>query len=275
VSGALTGESAGPGGAQDDAIAYRVDRVGVRLPAAVGSRPVLHEVTFDVARGEIVGVVGRSGTGKTTLLRVLAGLLGASAGTVTLDGLPIEGPPATVAMVFQDYHNALLPWRTVARNVAIGLEHRIGQEERRRRVEQALRVVDLQDRGADYPWRLSGGMAQRVQIARALALEADVLLMDEPFGALDAMTKASLQDVLLGVHRATGATVVFVTHDVDEAIYLSDRVLVLTGTPGAISATVPTGLPRRRDQLTTRELPCYLQVRHALGQALRASDDGG
>ena len=182
---------------------------------------------------------------------------------------------ATVAMVFQDYHNALLPWRTVARNVAIGLEHRIGQEEWCRRVEQALRMVDLQDRGADYPWRLSGGMAQRVQIARALALEADVLLMDEPFGALDAMTKASLQDVLLGVHRATGATIVFVTHDVDEAIYLSDRVLVLAGTPGTISATVPTGLPTRRDQLDDPGAARYLQVRHALGQALRAGDDGG
>ena len=119
-------------------------------------------------------------------------------------------------------------------------------------------------------------MAQRVQIARALALEADVLLMDEPFGALDAMTKASLQDVLLGVHRATGATIVFVTHDVDEAIYLSDRVLVLTGTPGTISAAVPTGLPTRRATSSRPgSCPATCRSRHALGQALRAGDDGG
>ena len=144
-------------------------------------------------------------------------------------------------MVFQDYGNALLPWRTVTRNTALGLEGRVPRVERQRRVADALRMVGLEDRGADYPWRLSGGMAQRVQIARALALEPKVLLMDEPFGALDAITKASLQDVLLNVQRETDATVVFITHDLDEAIYLSDRVLVISGSP------VPSRLRCRRN----------------------------
>jgi len=175
-------------------------------------------------------------------------------------------------MVFQDYGNALLPWRTVARNTGLGLEGRVGRDERRRRVADALSMVGLSDRGSDHPWRLSGGMAQRVQIARALALEPKVLLMDEPFGALDAITKASLQDVLLSVQQETGATVVFITHDLDEAIYLSDRVLVISGNPGTITVAVDTELPRPRDQLATRELPRYLQVRHLLGQALRDAD---
>lgn len=253
--------------------AYQVDAVGVELMSADGPRQILRDVSFDVAAGEIVGIVGRSGTGKTTLLRVLGGLLAASSGTVSLDGQVVRGPPRGAVTVFQDYGNALLPWRTVARNTALGLEGHVGKHERRRRVEHALRMVGLEDRGSDHPWRLSGGMAQRVQIARALALEPKVLLMDEPFGALDAMTKATLQDVLLRVQGQTGATVVFVTHDLDEAIYLSDRVLVLTGTPGTIALAVATDLPRPRDQLATRELPRYLRVRHQLGQALR--DDHG
>jgi NitT/TauT family transport system ATP-binding protein len=161
----------------------------------------------------------------------------------------------------------------VARNAALGLEGRISGDERRRRVAHALRMVDLERRASDYPWRLSGGMAQRVQIARALTLEPKVLLMDEPFGALDAITKAALQDVLLNVLDQTGSTVVFITHDLDEAIYLSDRVLVISGSPGAITLQIDTEIPRPRDQLATRELPRYLQVRHILGQALRAEDD--
>ena len=140
-------------------------------------------------------------------------------------------------MVFQDYGNALLPWRTVARNTALGLEGRVGPDERRRRVAQALQMVGLADAGSEYPWRLSGGMAQRAQIARALALQPKVLLMDEPFGALDAITKAALQDALLHVQHQTDATVVFITHDLDEAIYLSDRVLVLAGRPGVDKAS--------------------------------------
>jgi len=256
------------------ATGYRVAGLGVRLAAPGGSREVLHDVTFEVACGEIVGVVGRSGTGKTTLLRALAGLLVADSGAVTLHGAAVREPPPDVAMVFQDYQNALLPWRTVARNVAIGLEQRTSRNERREKVAWALEQVGLADRGADHPWRLSGGMAQRVQIARALASDATVLLMDEPFGALDAMTKATLQDVLLDVQARTGATVVFVTHDLDEAIHLSDRVLVITGSPGTISTTVPTRLPRPRDQLDTRALPRFLELRNLLGQALRESVDG-
>jgi NitT/TauT family transport system ATP-binding protein len=253
-------------------ILYKIDAVSVRLPATGGPTTILQDISFDVRAGEIIGIVGRSGAGKTTLLRVLGGLLQASCGTVVFDDEVVGHPPSGAVMVFQDYGNALLPWRTVARNTALGLEGRMGRTERQRRVAKALRMVGLEDRGADYPWRLSGGMAQRVQIARALALEPKVLLMDEPFGALDAITKASLQDVLLSVQRQTDATVVFITHDLDEAIYLSDRVLVISGTPGAITLTVPTELPRPRDQLATRELPEYLQVRHKLGQALRAED---
>lgn len=253
-------------------ILYAVDSVGVALPSDDGPRPVLQDISFEVSAGEIIGVVGRSGTGKTTLLRVLGGLLDASSGTVVFDGDVVRRPPTGAVMVFQDYGNALLPWRTVARNAGLGLEGRVGRDERRRRVADALNMVGLADRGSDYPWRLSGGMAQRVQIARALTLEPKVLLMDEPFGALDAITKASLQDVLLSVQQETAATVVFITHDLDEAIYLSDRVLVISGSPGTITVAVDTELPRPRDQLATRELPRYLQVRHLLGQALRAAD---
>ena len=253
-------------------ILYTVDSVGVRLPTADGAQPVLRDISFDVRAGEIVAIIGRSGVGKTTLLRVLGGLLPASYGAVTFDGMAVHAPPTGVVMVFQDYGNALLPWRTVARNAELGLEGRFGRDERRRRVADALRMVGLEDNSAEFPSRLSGGMAQRAQLARALALGPKVLLMDEPFGALDAITKAALQDVLLNVQQQTDATVVFITHDLDEAIYLSDRVLVLAGNPGGITLMVATEMPRPRDQLTTRELPDYMRVRHLLGHTLRAED---
>jgi NitT/TauT family transport system ATP-binding protein len=235
-------------------------------------RDILHDVSLTVAPGEVLGIVGRSGTGKTTLLRVLGGLLAPTTGSVSLDGQPLRGPTSAAITVFQDYGNALLPWRSVARNVRLPLERRLDRGEADRRVDEALRLVGLHGRGRDYPWRLSGGMQQRVQIARALAMRPRVLLMDEPFGALDAMTKGALQDELLSVRRRTGATIVFITHDLDEAIYLSDRVLVIAGAPGTIVVEAPTGLPAERDQVTTRELPQFLQVRHRLAEALRAQE---
>ena len=257
-------EPAAQGGAQQSAIGYELRSVGVTLPTSRGQLDILHDINLRVPQGEIVGIVGRSGTGKTTLLRVLGGLLRATTGSASVDGVEITGPPAQVVTVFQDYAAALLPWRSLERNVGLPLERTLSRSERRARVQEALAMVGLEGRAKDYPWRLSGGMQQRVQIARALALRPRVLLMDEPFGALDAMTKATLQDQLLTVQRETGATVIFITHDMEEAIYLSDRVCLIAGTPGHISFEAATGLPRPRNQIETRELPRYLEIRHQL-----------
>lgn len=239
-------------------------------------RRIVDRISLNVRRGEFVTIVGASGTGKTTLLRLLGGLLTPSSGTISFRGKPITGPPDGVVVVFQDYSNALLQWRTVAKNVALGLEGTLDQPERDQRVMAALAMVGLEHCARDQPWQLSGGMQQRVQIARALALQPDVMLMDEPFGALDAMTKATLQDELLRVHQQTGASFVFITHDIDEAVYLGDRVIVLGGPPGTIDKEVPVELPRPRNQIETRQLPEFLKHRleiHAAVLGARKQDD--
>jgi NitT/TauT family transport system ATP-binding protein len=241
--------------------------LSVTLPGEGGPVRVLDRVRLSVREGEFVSVLGVSGAGKTTLLRVLGGLQQASGGTVSCDGAAISGPPDGVVMVFQDYTHSLLPWRTVRRNVALGIE-KLGRSERDGRVDEALAMVGLADRDGEYPWRLSGGMQQRVQIARALAMRPRVLLMDEPFGALDAMTRASLQDQLLHVRELTGTTIVFVTHDVEEAVYLSDRLVVLRGSPATVGLTLDVPLPRPRDQVTTKERADYLDLRHQVYEAL-------
>lgn len=250
--------------------AYRLSGVSVDLTISSGQLSVLRDIDFTMRPGEIVAIVGRSGTGKTTLLRVLGGLLRATTGSVTVYGSEITAPPETVVTVFQDYGNAILPWRTVARNVGLGLERRFSREDREARVDAALDMVGLLSRRNEYPWRLSGGMQQRVQIARALAMQPKVLLMDEPFGALDAMTKASLQDELLALKEQTNSTILFITHDMDEAVYLSDRVFVIAGTPGTLTLQHEVDLPRPRNQITTREMPEYLAARHALAAAIEA-----
>jgi NitT/TauT family transport system ATP-binding protein len=248
---------------------FELRGVCVALPSGGELRQILTGIDLDVRVGEIVGIVGPSGTGKTTLLRVLSGLIIPTSGSVLLDSRPVDGPTAEAVTVFQDYASALLPWRTVARNVALPLEGRTDKADRNERVMRALDVVGLADRADEYPWRLSGGMQQRVQIARALVLEPSVLLMDEPFGALDAITKASLHDQLLEVQVQTGATIIFITHDVEEAVYLSDRVMVIHDSPGRIVHEVETELTRPRDQLATRDHPRYHEIRHELARVLQ------
>jgi NitT/TauT family transport system ATP-binding protein len=246
----------------------------VQLDAGEGPRTILAGVDLEVAEGEFVSVMGRSGTGKTTLLRVLGGLLTPTPGsTVAFHGRPVDGPPEGAVFVFQNYAASLLSWRTVERNVALGLEGRVSKPEMRQRVAEALTMVGLADRAKDYPWRLSGGMQQRVQLARALAVRPSTLLMDEPFGALDAMTKGTLQDELQRVQARTGATVVFVTHDIDEAVYLSDRIVILEGSPATIAHEIKVDLPRPRNQLATKELPEFLKLRRAVHDAIVDDDD--
>jgi NitT/TauT family transport system ATP-binding protein len=237
---------------------------------------VLSGLTFDVAQREFVTIVGPSGGGKTTLLRLLCGLTRPNGGSVLLEGRLVTSPPREAAIVFQDYSRSLFPWLTVSRNVMFPLRgERVSRSEKQGRVEAVLGEVGLDGEGRKYPWQLSGGMQQRVAIARALVSRPGILLLDEPFASVDALTRAELQDLVLRLHEheEQGVTIVHVTHDIDEAVYLGDRVLVLSGTPGRIVASIDVGLPRPREQTETRSAPRFLAVRneiHAL-IALRGS----
>jgi NitT/TauT family transport system ATP-binding protein len=246
-----------------DTAFLRVDGLGKRYsrdgPAA------LTDVTFDVTHGELLAIVGPSGCGKTTLLRIMCGLLPPSEGIVLLDGRPVARPSGEVALVFQDYSRSLFPWLSVLRNVTFPLgRNGVPRTERTARAEAALKEVGLDGAGRKYPWQLSGGMQQRVAIARALVSSPEVVFLDEPFASVDALTRAELQDVLLNVHARAEhrrVTIIHVTHDIDEAVYLADRVLVLTPTPGTVAASIEVPLPRPRTQTATRSSPPFLALR--------------
>jgi NitT/TauT family transport system ATP-binding protein len=230
-----------------------------------GPLQIIGDISLDVAAGETVCIVGPSGCGKTTLLRMLAGLTKPTSGSVELDGTVLAGPDRSVAIVFQDYGKALLPWRTAAGNVSLALEARgCPKAERPAIIHDLLEKIGLGRHAAKYPGEMSGGMQQRLQIARCLAQEPKVLLMDEPFGALDAMTRQALQDEVLGLVATTGATMVFVTHDLEEAIYLGDRIVCLQPNPGRVGRILDVSLARPRDQLLTREDPEFLRLRREL-----------
>jgi len=235
--------------------------------AGHGQRTVaLSGIDLDIERGAFLSIVGPSGCGKSTLLQIVAGLIAPSAGEVRLEGRRLTGTAPEIVYVFQQYSRSLYPWKTVAANVAYGLENR-GRLPRagiEARVTEYIGLVKLDGFEGHYPWQLSGGMQQRVAIARALACRPAVLLMDEPFSAVDALTRAGLQELILRLWAELGLTVVFVTHDTDEAVYLATRVVALSRPPAAIAMDVAIELPHPRRQIDTRELPAYLGYRHRL-----------
>jgi NitT/TauT family transport system ATP-binding protein len=233
-----------------------------------GDFTALSDVSLTVRPGEFVCLVGASGSGKSTLLSVVAGLTRPTAGTVTLDGTPVTGPGPDRGLVFQS--GAVYPFRTVERNVAFGLELLpISKAERARRVDWYLAETGLTNLRRHLPKQLSGGQRQRVAIARALACEPSVLLLDEPFGALDVQTKEDMQVFLRRVWRNTGTTVVMVTHDVEEAVFLGQRVVVLACNPGRVAADLQVPLPADRD-LTVKRLPEFLSLRATVEDQVRA-----
>ena len=238
-----------------------------RICHGFGDRPVLENVSFAVAPHELLCVVGQSGCGKTTLLRIMAGLLAPVSGAVRIDGGVIAGPSPRVAMVFQ--HFGLFPWKSVRANIAYGLANRGRRDPER--VTALMRTMGLEDVGERYPRQLSGGMRQRVGLARALAVEPEVLLMDEPFGSLDAITREQLQEELLRIwERDLGVTGVFITHDIDEAILLGDRVIAFRPSPGRVSRHIEVPIPRPRTALGVRADAAYPELRAQIWQALEA-----
>lgn len=246
-----------------------------RLRKAYGTGPdaavAIDDLSLTTRPGELLCVVGPSGCGKTTLLRCVAGLIPPTSGTVTVDGQVVTSPPRSMALVFQDYSRSLLPWMTVQANVVLPLRaRRMPRARRDELAADALAAVGLDGQGPKHPWQLSAGMQQRVAIARALAYEPKILLLDEPFASVDAQTRADLQDLLLDVWHRANLTVLLVTHDVDEAAYLADRIVVLSSSPARVKETISVELPRPRDQILTRQLPEFAHLRGQVFATVRA-----
>ncbi len=244
------------------------------LQKSYGDFVTLQNISFTANQGELVCIVGPSGCGKTTLLKAIAGLLAPSGGTVELDGERVIGPPKKMAVVFQEYGRSLMPWMTVRRNVELPLLRTTPKAQRRKLVDDVLNTVGLGAAGDKFPWQLSGGMQQRVAIARAVAYSPEVLIMDEPFAAVDAQTRADLEDLVRYIWSKFGVTVLFVTHDIDESVYLGQRVIVLSMTPTVIQEDLTIHPPAELDQLTTRALPRFTELRtHVYAQIQRAKRD--
>ncbi|GAI91506.1 unnamed protein product, partial [marine sediment metagenome] len=225
--------------------------------------PALEDISFQVEKGEFLAVVGPSGCGKTTLLKIIAGLLQPTEGEVLLENRKIDGPEKKIVLVFQEYNRSLLPWRTVRKNVEFALEILdYSSSKRKVKAEQYLELVGLKGFEKYYPWELSGGMQQRVAIARALAYGPKIFLMDEPFGSLDARMREELEDELLQLWEELSITVIFVTHDLDEAIYLCDRLLVLSERPATVLEDMAIHLKRPRYQLATKSGNAFIEYRN-------------
>lgn len=233
--------------------------------------PVLRQLTFDIEEGEIVSLIGESGCGKTTLLRIIQGLIRLDRGTISVDGMPVTGPGRDRGFVFQQAN--LLPWRTAQQNIEFGLElQHLDKSARSSRAKELLALVGLSAAAQQFPHQLSGGMQQRIGLARALAIDPAVLLMDEPFSALDAQNREILQQELLRIHASTGKTILFVTHDLDEAIYLSDRIIVMGAKPGRIKRIIDVRFARPRRELPVlRGDPHFQNMRAEMWDLIRSS----
>ena len=239
-----------------------IDALSKTYGEGEGATRAVGNLSFSVAAGEFLTVVGPSGCGKSTLLKCMAGLLPPSSGEIRLNGARVTSPPPAMALVFQEYGRSLFPWLSVRGNVMLPLRHkRLAKQERDELVRSAIGDVGLSSFIDRYPWELSGGMQQRVAIARALAYQSEVLLMDEPFASVDAQTRSDLEDLTLEVRARHGVTVVFVTHDIDESVYLSDRIVILTPSPTEVRDTLTVDLPHPRDQVATKELPEFAHLR--------------
>ncbi|MBL8384748.1 MAG: ABC transporter ATP-binding protein [Burkholderiales bacterium] len=237
------------------------DRVSVRFATAHGPLQVVEDVSFTVADREFVSIIGPSGCGKTTMMNIVAGFVAPTAGSVTLDGKPVGGPGPERGVIFQEY--GVFPWLTVEENIAFGLNlaaNRMSAAEKREVVQRYMRLMGLADFARAYPKTLSGGMRQRLAIARAYAVRPQFLLMDEPFGALDAQTRSHMQDLLLEVLAAEGKTVMLITHSVEEAIYLSSKIIVVTARPSRIRSVIAVPFPYPRDE-SLHERPEFGELR--------------
>jgi NitT/TauT family transport system ATP-binding protein len=245
----------------------RADHVGVVFTDGECDLGALEDISFKVSHGQLICFVGPSGCGKSTLLRVLAGLLQPTVGYVALYDRPCTGPCDDIGIVFQ--HSNLMPWRTVLQNITLPLEVQgENTESARQRATELIHLVGLEGFEGSYPHQLSGGMAQRVAIARALVYDPEILLLDEPFGALDALTRERMNIELLRIWQVRRKTVIMVTHNIQEAILLADRVLVMTNRPGRITADIPISLPRPRSQMLVYD-PAFLDLARRIRQEIR------
>lgn len=248
-----------------------VDGLSKTFVGRAGETLAIKRLDFEVREGEIVCVVGPSGCGKTTLLKCISGLMTPTSGESRFRGKVIDGPPPGIAVVFQDYSRSLFAWLTVRKNVSLPLRRKQGVGDKDHLVEEALAAVGLTKFKDHYPWQLSGGMQQRVAIARALAYQPEILVMDEPFASVDAQTRADLEDLVLRVCGDLGITLLLVTHDIEESVYMADRVIVLSSPPSSVREILTVELPRPRDQVTTKELPEFSHLRGHVYRTVRAT----
>lgn len=236
--------------------------------SGAGATQAIASLDFSVDELEFLAVVGPSGCGKTTLLKCMSGLMAPTTGETLLRGQVISAPPPDMAVVFQDYSRSLLPWMTVRKNVLLPLRRKSEVADKEAAMQESLAAVGLARFIDHYPWQLSGGMQQRVAIARALAYQPKVLLMDEPFASVDAQTRSELEDLVLRVRETFGVTIVFVTHDIDESVYMADRVVILSSPPSTVQETVSVNLPRPREQVATKALSEFAELRGHVYRAI-------